>query len=142
MEKLCTKCGIVKDINEFSFDKKQNRALSYCKECSRELVRQRRAKAPDKNKKAYQMKWRYDLTPEQFNQMIDEQGNRCAICLDEFSLDRLPEVDHDHKTGKIRGVLCNRCNVTLGMCQDDPEYLRKKGHDEAAWYVEAFERRQ
>ena len=58
--------------------------------------------------------------------MFEEQGGRCAICSTEepggngnhFS------VDHNHKTGKVRALLCNHCNTGLGKFQDDPDLLR------------------
>lgn len=50
------------------------------------------------------------------------QGNRCKLC-DEFMME--PMVDHCHDTGRVRGILCRKCNVGLGMFNDDPEMLRK-----------------
>jgi len=73
--------------------------------------------------------WRaYGLSDEDFGAMYRDQGGRCAICEDETRLN----VDHDHETGKVRGLLCRRCNVALGFLRDDPEladlaaaYLRR-----------------
>lgn len=45
--------------------------------------------------------------------MLEEQGNRCAIC-NEASTKRAMSIDHDHKTGKVRGLLCDSCNLSLG----------------------------
>jgi hypothetical protein len=63
--------------------------------------------------------------------MIETQGGLCAIC--EGPLER-PHVDHDHTTGKVRGILCFNCNAGLGKFQDNVavmaaavEYLRKRG---------------
>lgn len=58
------------------------------------------------------------MTPEQYDAMLSEQAGRCAICQD-----RPPRlyIDHDHATGEVRGLLCNRCNVALGFLRDSPE---------------------
>lgn len=69
---------------------------------------------------------RYGITPEQYDAMFYEQGGGCAICGREDSgrkNHKLLCVDHDHKTGKVRGLLCDECNNGLGRFQDDPELL-------------------
>ena len=54
--------------------------------------------------------------------MMVEQANGCAIC---GNSDKRLHVDHDHATGKVRGLLCMECNVSLGKFKDSPELLRK-----------------
>jgi len=66
-----------------------------------------------------QRKKRYNLTPEQIRERLVSQGNSCAICSTEINLVNL-HVDHDHETGKVRGLLCRSCNLALGMICDDP----------------------
>jgi hypothetical protein len=68
----------------------------------------------------------YGLTPEQYGAMLAEQGNACAICRSPEwpGKGNRPHVDHDHATGKVRGILCGRCNFGLGQFQDDPDLLR------------------
>lgn len=60
----------------------------------------------------------HGITHAQFQALLDSQNHACAICqkrFDELSCRRFPaNIDHDHKTGKIRGLLCNKCNVSLG----------------------------
>lgn len=67
----------------------------------------------------------YGVTPEQFEQMLATQGGVCAICgTDQWdSKGRGPNVDHDHTTGKVRGILCNSCNNGLGRFRDDTALL-------------------
>jgi len=61
---------------------------------------------------------KYGMTPSDYERIWTEQGGVCAICgLPE--LRRRLSVDHDHKTGKIRGLLCDRCNLAFGLLQDD-----------------------
>lgn len=83
---------------------------------------------------------RYGLTARQLKAMYDKQGNRCAIC-DRDQGKRKLSVDHDHSCcsgqtscGKcVRALICNPCNVALGMMRDDASTLRR-----AADYLETF----
>lgn len=59
----------------------------------------------------------YGITPERYKEMLNEQGNRCAICSKENK--RAMAIDHDHKTGKVRGLLCDPCNLSLGHIEKD-----------------------
>lgn len=59
----------------------------------------------------------YGLTPEDVASMIAAQNNRCAICGDIMRGPRNQHIDHDHRTGKIRGVLCCKCNTSLGYLE-------------------------
>jgi hypothetical protein len=55
----------------------------------------------------------YGISPETYYEMLEKQGKRCAICKAE-SLKRAMNIDHDHTTGKVRGLLCDGCNLSLG----------------------------
>lgn len=61
------------------------------------------------------------LSPEQIEAIRVAQGNRCAICQDPDPTD----LDHCHKSGKVRWLLCKHCNRGLGAFRDSPEFLRK-----------------
>jgi hypothetical protein len=67
---------------------------------------------------------KYGIDKEQFDQIFIEQNNACAICNKDLT-DKKPHIDHDHSTGKVRGVLCFACNSGLGQFQDSPETLQK-----------------
>ena len=71
------------------------------------------------------MRRMYGLEPEQIQAMRDAQGDLCAICkrVHVGRGDRL-HIDHDHVTGKIRGLLCANCNTMLGLAGDDLDRLR------------------
>jgi hypothetical protein len=62
---------------------------------------------------------RYGITGADFDAMVEAQGGTCAVC------DQKPEhVDHDHGTGRVRGILCFNCNQALGNVRDNPDVLR------------------
>lgn len=77
---------------------------------------------------------KYGITLEEYDALLQQQGGTCAICRrpprDDISL----HVDHDHETGARRGLLCFRCNNSLGDLEDDPDLLRR-----AAAYLDAHD---
>lgn len=81
--------------------------------------RRRRAEQPEAFRET-KLKHRYGLTQEQYRALLDGQGGICALCRDRAAVD----VDHDHKTGKVRAMLCRGCNVGLGLFADSPERLQ------------------
>lgn len=71
---------------------------------------------------------KYGLSLEGYEALLAEQGGVCAICKLPETSERLNKVrrlciDHDHETGAIRGLLCNRCNRVIGLMDDDPVIL-------------------
>lgn len=62
--------------------------------------------------------WRYGITLEQYNYLRAKQIFRCAICDRPETQTRRLDIDHCHKTNKIRGLLCNLCNQGLGLFKD------------------------
>ena len=140
--KKCKKCKTNKNLSEFYRDKlKQDGRVDTCKVCAsvyyrkhyqlnkdkyREWQIKNRNKDLEKYRKYYrdyQLKKNFNLTPEQYESMFDKQDRKCAICKREKSKSRMA-VDHCHKTGKIRGILCLYCNRGLGLFQDDIELLK------------------
>lgn len=136
---LCGKCGLPREARR-------------CRECAREYQRQYRAtrdpaKIQEYTKRyrekraadpvrsvrtaaqthAYKLLTKYGLTVEQYEQRLVEQEHCCAICLRSFeTLDfKHVHVDHDHRTGAVRGLLCMYCNTALGKFGDDPEVLAR-----------------
>lgn len=74
------------------------------------------------------LKSKYGINLEFYNKMYREQGGRCAnkACDMEFDAtarSKRPHVDHDHKTLKIRGLLCQNCNIGIGCFKDNPSVL-------------------
>lgn len=61
----------------------------------------------------------YGITISEFNLLLEVQANKCATCLREGA-DKNPLcIDHDHESGKVRGLLCRNCNLALGLLRDD-----------------------
>lgn len=70
----------------------------------------------------------YGVTEEQYDAMVETSGGRCYSCWEvpeEDHLGRSLVFDHDHKTGKPRGLLCVKCNLALGYVDDSIEKLEK-----------------
>jgi hypothetical protein len=68
---------------------------------------------------------KYGITLEERNNRIQSQNNKCMICGEEFKYSKNIHVDHDHKTGKLRDMLCDYCNGGLGLFRDNVETLQK-----------------
>jgi hypothetical protein len=78
---------------------------------------------PQKNRDAVK-KHKYSITSEQFEQMLKAQDYKCKICkIETGELSKALHIDHCHKSGNIRGLLCNKCNVLLGFARDDENIL-------------------
>lgn len=97
-----------------------------------------RERNPEKVKNT-ELKKMFGITLDDYRRMSEEQGHCCAICgrketsVDAKGAERFMPVDHCHKTGKIRALLCSACNKALGGFKDNPDLLRK-----AAGYIESF----
>ena len=65
------------------------------------------------------MKRKYGLTLEAFDELLASQGGGCAIC----GRPDADNVDHDHTTGRVRGILCFNCNIAIGQVEDDEDRL-------------------
>lgn len=73
------------------------------------------------------LRWHYNLTPEEWEEIFNKQGRRCAICRCEKNDDKRGRnfhTDHCHATGKVRGILCVKCNLLVGAARDSTANLR------------------
>lgn len=88
---------------------------------------QKRAKDPVSKAKRESSfyKKNYGITLEQYNQMFVDQNGLCAICNEQETNGKKLAVDHDHKTEEIRGLLCGKCNMGIGLLRDSEELLLK-----------------
>lgn len=67
---------------------------------------------------------RHGITTAEYERLLGEQNERCAICQQQPSDERRLAIDHDHTTGAVRGLLCIRCNTAIGSMRDDPALLQ------------------
>ncbi|WP_346175633.1 endonuclease VII domain-containing protein [Streptomyces cuspidosporus] len=108
--KYCHGCGEVKPHSEWHRKESSPDGLaSRCKAC----------RAVDN--RVGHLKRRYGLTPADLDALVAEQQGVCCICLAAPAA----HVDHCHKTGKVRGVLCFNCNSAIGKLGDDPDVGRR-----------------
>lgn len=123
--KKCRDCKKSKKVSDFySHPSCSQGVRSECKSCEkkRRLVRYRHAKKhnPEKRRSVV-LKNKYGITFDEYVRMLGAQGGGCGICgtLTPGASKKHFSVDHDHKTGKIRGILCHGCNAGLGMFRED-----------------------
>ena len=122
MTKICNLCNEEKSLSEFyQFYNKwsgKNYNSSRCKQCHLEYKKNN--PNTSKNKKSEKLKLRYGITYEYWESMRKKENFSCMICgITEDEIGKKLDVDHCHNTGKVRGVLCNPCNTTLGHAKDN-----------------------
>ena len=128
--KKCSHCKETYPRNP-KFFYKRNTAVDgldfWCKNCKKEY---------DNKHNEIKRLEKYDMTTKEYEKMRIEQGNKCAICGIDFDyLNKIkkdivprtgkPRIDHDHRSGKIRGLLCSDCNIVLGCFKDNPIIILK-----------------
>lgn len=103
-EKWCNKCSSWKTLDLFGRNcQTASGRQDYCKGCHAQPAE-------------YFRQYNYDLSPDEYQKLFDEQQGRCKICQKVKKLC----VDHNHKTGVVRGLLCKPCNTMLGVLSEDP----------------------
>ena len=149
--KVCTKCGVDKPLGEFVKQKDSFDGLNWnCKDCVKKYhkewyrenkerqkknAKRYRKENPDANY-THHIKNTYGISKKYYNKMFKDQKGACAICgTHQSELTKRLFVDHCHKEGEVRGLLCHRCNSAIGLLRDDASLIKK-----AAEYVAGFER--
>ncbi len=143
----CKVCKVKKPRDDFYADlSKKNGLRPECKKCTRQRVAEYRQRNPEKVKQGYhryntsehgrkirrvlKLRTQYKLTPKQHGQIYLDQNGCCALCDEPVAYEKI-NTDHDHDTGKVRGLLCHRCNMGLGFWGDSV-----KGFQRAIRYLE------
>ncbi len=134
--KVCPKCETNKPNSAFHRNKaKANGLSSYCKECNglrQKVWKKKNPKNVGDNQRRYTLRKAFGITPEKYEELLQGQNCCCAICLRHYSeFKKRLAVDHCHKTGAIRGLLCIYCNRGLAAYHDKSDYFRR-----AADYLE------
>lgn len=162
LSKICSKCKEPKDPVDFNKNKASRDGLRHtCKKCDSESTARWRKENPEKYRSAKkkwqednreasriyaaeyakqnkdarresQLKYKYNLTVEQYNQMLEDQDYVCAICFGVNEGEENLSVDHDHSCCPgikscgfcVRGLLCRRCNSGLGSFQDNENFVQ------------------
>jgi len=118
--KRCTSCKVEKSLSEFYKNKlKKDGVQAQCKVC---VGAYRRLHNEKINAKARIRLWwkKFSLTPADYVKLLEEQGGVCAICRkDKRSVRGYFDVDHDHTTGMVRGLLCGDCNRAIGLFKEN-----------------------
>ena len=124
--RTCMTCGVEKNIVEFYVrNKKTGRRHSACKECDKARVKARHQANPERTRNN-DLKRNYGITLQEHQEIFDEQKGDCAICKGEGDGKwKKLCVDHDHKTGKVRQLLCRNCNMVLGQVGDNVNLLEE-----------------
>lgn len=117
--KTCIECREEKSELDFYFRKRQGKLRNECKQCHSRNVFKSAQKNPDVRMRRHYRRY-YNITLEDVLALRERQAGRCAICRREKKL----VVDHDHATGRVRGLLCNGCNRALGYVEDNVETLK------------------
>jgi len=126
--RICRKCHIEKSIREFRYhQKREGKRHCDCRNCHNETARKRR-KGRFLEVKRANLRHKHGITLEDYDSLLKLQNGVCAICNKPPSSNTRKgylSVDHDHKTNKIRGLLCSLCNNVLGFAGDSIKVLEK-----------------
>ncbi|MEV6346349.1 endonuclease VII domain-containing protein [Actinoplanes sp. NPDC051851] len=117
--KWCPSCEEIKPLAEFTRTKaKRDGYHSYCLPCHTAKGVASKVRHHGSTRE-YHLRHRYGIGQAEFDELLAEQGGVCAIC----GAADPQHVDHDHRTGWVRGILCFNCNGGLGQFRDDPVLL-------------------
>lgn len=136
--KKCPRCAEQKPVGAFAVDRGRKTGLqSYCRPCQAGTARAIREADIEKYRAksrawyhAHPKSWwgirltqRYGLSLDDYDRMLISQSGRCLVCGNDFKHSRDSNVDHCHKTGRVRGILCTACNSGIGYFRDDPTIM-------------------
>lgn len=115
---------VARDATRERPEAKKERDAAYRKSEAGRAVKRRYRQSEAGRRRAFRARqerygWASEFQWDEFMAMYKAQGGRCAICLEPES-DRALAVDHDHSSGRVRGLLCGVCNQALGRFKDDP----------------------
>lgn len=118
----CMKCKEVKPSTDFSRNKSTGTGFhTYCKPCHRRQQRESLERRYGGSSRHYHLMQKYGISAVEVDELIRQQGGTCAVCRKRDAT----QVDHDHVTGAIRGIVCLLCNAAMGAFHDDPALIRR-----------------
>lgn len=123
--KTCSRCGESKDRIEFSYREDRLYRSTVCRSCVSAIRKSYHLSPRGQQAYKHTLARSYGITGRQYAKLLHEQNGLCAICgypkLDRRKADLA--IDHSHKTGKVRGLLCTNCNNGLGLFKEDPSLI-------------------
>ena len=130
-KKVCNRCGEEKYLGDFYLHKGKRTPEGYrnpsCKACLNKSSMSWAKNNPDKvavHRRKRNLKTKYGISVEEYDQMFKQQNGVCFICSSPPTHRRL-NVDHNHTTGQVRKLLCDKCNMALGLLEEDTNRLEK-----------------
>lgn len=126
--KVCPKCNNKKSLEEYYTNARNKNGYSaYCKPCTKIITKEWRKNNLSQARihtRTSRLLCNFGVTAQHYEQILEQQNHKCAICeTPSNNLDYNLCVDHDHQTGKVRGLLCHTCNHFLGRVHDDVNLL-------------------
>ena len=126
--RTCNKCGEAKAPEEF-YPRYDHASLlmATCKECKRAYARRYHTENKDdpqfkEKRRGRRIRFEYGIDNSEYERLLAAQGGTCAGChTTEPGRHEKFDIDHDHQTGKVRGLLCGNCNRALGLLKDSAE---------------------
>ncbi|HVE98232.1 MAG TPA: endonuclease VII domain-containing protein [Mycobacteriales bacterium] len=119
-EKFCPDCKRLLPLDEFPRNKNSRDGRhTYCKPCHNARCQETRQRLYG-GSRHYHLMRRYGISEAEVQELIREQRGVCAIC----GVRPAEHVDHDHETGRVRGILCFTCNVGIANFGEDRERMR------------------
>ncbi|MEV5208482.1 endonuclease VII domain-containing protein [Micromonospora sp. NPDC053740] len=120
-QRYCVDCGTAKPLAEFPRNRSDSAGYgTYCKPCHNGRTRETKQRLYGGNRE-YHLRRRYGVGEKEFQELLAAQGGVCAICGGAHP----QHLDHDHRTGWVRGILCFNCNGGLGQFRDSPMRLAR-----------------
>jgi hypothetical protein len=123
--RVCNRCGMKKDLKNFYKSSKNIVGLSWeCRDCLRKRKIDSEGHYKTNKRKAFlaYRKRIFGLSEQDLSDLFISQRGACKICRVAFIIDDY-HIDHCHKSGKVRGLLCRRCNTGIGFFDDDTTLL-------------------
>ena len=130
--KVCTKCGLEQQEENYYVIKSSGNRHGSCKSCFKKKSKASAKKLGRRHRKNIELLHNYGITIEQFDQMMEDCNSQCVCGATKGRANKEAlHVDHDHSTGQVRGLLCHSCNRTIGLVEGNvgslfsPNLLRK-----------------
>jgi len=126
--KVCTKCKEEKPFGDFYKRKARKKGrVSRCKECVKNHRRKQNTWPESKfHRRNRHLEYTYGITLEDWERMFADQHGCCGLCgKHQSELEMSLAVDHRHSDGKVRGLLCNQCNLKLGQYESSKKWYKE-----------------